>query len=315
MKGINASNLGLFRLLTRLLAHSPRQVSGFFMRLALRLPPLPRAIQVHDAFIVGPASSQLRLRVYQPGLPPAQRPKAPALLWMHGGGYVIGMPEQDDAYLVPFIQEVGLVVVSVDYRLAPEYPFPAPLEDCFSALQWLAAQAEFLNIDPQRIAIGGSSAGAGLAAALAQLSGDRGAVRPAFQLLVYPMLEDRTAAREEIDPQAHRVWNNASNRFGWEAYLNQACGAETVPAGAVPARRLDLTGLPPAWIGIGSQDLFFEEATAYAQRLKQAGVACELVTVQDAFHAFDLFAPKMPAVEDFRRSQVQALKNALIPPA
>ncbi|HQN44824.1 MAG TPA: alpha/beta hydrolase, partial [Anaerolineaceae bacterium] len=265
-------------------------------------------IQIRDIFIDGQDGAQIRLRVYQPGTPPV---KAPALLWMHGGGYVMGMPEQDDIYVLPFVREVGLVVVSVDYRLAPDNPFPVPLEDCYAALQWMTAQAEISSIDPNRIAIGGSSAGAGLAAALAQVAHDRGEINPVLQLLVYPMLDDRTGPRKDIEPKAHVVWNNTSNQFGWESYLGQSCGAETAPAGSVPARRDNLAGLPPAWIGVGTNDLFYDEAAAYAQRLSEAGVPCELVPVPGAFHAFDLFAPKMQAVRDFRQAQVVALKKAL----
>ena len=265
-------------------------------------------IQIRDIFIDGQDGAQIRLRVYQPGTPPV---KAPSLLWMHGGGYIMGMPEQDDIYVLPFVREVGLVVVSVDYRLAPDYPFPTPLEDCYAALQWMTAQAEIPGIDPNRIAVGGSSAGAGLAAALAQLAHDRGEIHPVLQLLVYPMLDDRTGARKDIEPKAHVVWNNISNQFGWESYLGQSCGAETAPAGSVPARRDNLAGLPPAWIGVGTNDLFYDEAAAYAQRLSEAGVPCELVPVPGAFHAFDLFAPKMQAVRDFRQAQVVALKKAL----
>jgi len=265
-------------------------------------------IQIRDIFIDGQDGAQIRLRVYQPGTPPV---KAPALLWMHGGGYVMGMPEQDDIYVLPFVREVGLVVVSVDYRLAPDNPFPVPLEDCYAALQWMTAQAEISSIDPNRIAIGGSSAGAGLAAALAQVAHDRGEINPVLQLLVYPMLDDRTGARKDIEPKAHVVWNNTSNQFGWESYLGQSCGAETAPAGSVPARRDNLAGLPPAWIGVGTNDLFYDEAAAYARRLSEAGVPCELVPVPGAFHAFDLFAPKMQAVRDFRQAQVVALKKAL----
>lgn len=305
---INAKSLWLSRLLARWMAKAPKGAWGLLTRLLLKTPPMPAGIQVKDTCIASQDHAQIRIRIYQPQL---TTPQAPALLWMHGGGYIIGVPEQDDTYVVPFIQEIGIVVVSVDYRLAPGHPFPTPLEDCYAALQWLTAQAGTLGIDPHRIAIGGNSAGAGLAAALAQLAYDRGEVQPIFQLMVYPMLDDRTAVRKDIDPEANFVWNNASNRFGWEAYLNQPCGAETAPAGSVPARRDDLGGLPPAWIGVGTNDLFYDEAAAYARRLTKAGIACELVTVPGAFHAFDLFAPEMQAAKDFRQSQVQALKNAV----
>lgn len=305
---MSAKSLRFLRSLSRLFARAPEWFFELLTRAFFKTPKMPAGIQVKETFIASQDQTQIRIRIYQP---PAAPSKTPALLWMHGGGYIIGAPEQDDSYVVPFVQEIGMVVVSVDYRLAPDHPFPAPLEDCYAALQWLAAQAETLAIDPHRIAIGGESAGAGLAAALAQLAHDRGGIRPVFQLLIYPMLDDRTAAREDIDPQAHFVWNNASNRFGWESYLNQPCAAETVPAGSVPARRADLAGLPPAWIGVGTLDLFYNEDVAYARRLKEAGIPCELVTVPGAFHGFDLSDPEIEVVKDFRESQVRALKNAL----
>jgi len=292
---LSAKNLWLFRLLTRVL---------------LKAPKMPAGILVTNTIIASrDPTKQIHLRIYQPQ---ETSSKAPALLWMHGGGYVIGLPEQDDLYVVPFLQEIGMVVVSVDYRLAPDHPFPAPLEDCYTALQWLAAQAGTLGIDPQRITVGGNSAGAGLAAALAQVAHDRDEIPPAFQLLIYPMLDDRTAARQDIDPQAHIAWNNSNNRLGWESYLDQSCGAETAPAGSVPARRADLSGLPPTWIGVGTNDLFYDEDVAYAQRLKEAGVPCELVIVPGAFHGFDIPVPKVQVVENFRKAQVQALKNAFM---
>jgi len=291
---INAKTLWLLRLLSKLLIWPAK---------------MPAGIRVNNAFITSrDQETKIRVRIYKPQ---AAAPQAPALLWMHGGGYVGGVPEQDDMYVIPFIQEAGVVVVSVDYRLAPDHPFPAPLEDCYTALKWLATQAETLGIDPHRIAIGGDSAGAGLAAALAQLAYDRGEIRPAFQLLVYPMLDDHTATRMDIDPEAHFAWNNNSNRFGWESYLNQPVGAATVPAGSVPARRADLSGLPAAWIGVGTCDLFHDEDVAYAQRLKEADIACELVTVHGAFHGFDLSVPETQVAKNFRKSQVQALKNAM----
>ena len=295
MFSVNAKNLWLFRFLTKILVKRPK---------------MPAGIEVWNTFIdTRDQKQKIRIRIYRPR---TVGPTSPALLWMHGGGYVGGVPEADDTYVLPFLQEAGTVVVSVDYRLAPEHPFPAPLEDCYSALQWLASQAGTLGIDPQRIAVGGESAGAGLAAALAQLALDRREARPAFQLLVYPMLDDHTAARADIDPEAYFVWNNNSNYYGWESYLKQPPGAITVPAGSVPGRRSDLSGLPPAWIGVGSIDLFHEEDVAYAKRLKEAGVPCELVVVPGAFHGFDVLSTRLPVVENFRNSQVRAWKKALM---
>jgi acetyl esterase/lipase len=226
---------------------------------------------------------------------------APALVWIHGGGYVIGTAQQDDRICRGFSSRLGITVASVEYRLAPEHPYPAPLEDCYSVLTWLAGLPA---VDPGRVAIGGASAGGGLAAALALLARDRGQVTPAFQLLVYPMLDDRSA--ETADKPDYRLWNAHANRFGWTAYLGNAD-----PQVAVPARRDDLSGLPPAWIGVGSNDLFHDEDLAYAERLNSAGVPCEVEVVPGVFHGFDLVVPKAQVSQRFFTSQCDALRSGL----
>jgi acetyl esterase/lipase len=226
---------------------------------------------------------------------------APALLWIHGGGYVMGTARQDDRLCRRFSSRLGLTVASVEYRLAPQHPYPAPLEDCYSALTWLS---RLPAVDPDRVAIGGASAGGGLAAALALLARDRGEVSPAFQVLAYPMLDDRSSAAA-ADPN-HRLWSPRSNRFGWSAYLG---GAD--PQVAVPARRDDLGGLPPAWIGVGTHDLFHDEDLAYARRLTDAGVPCHVEVVLGAFHGFDALAPKAQVSQGFFNSQCDSLGAAL----
>lgn len=225
---------------------------------------------------------------------------APALLWLHGGGYVLGHAAQDDKLCRRFSRELGMTVASVDYRLAPEHPYPAPLEDCYAALTWLAGLPA---VDPGRIVIGGASAGGGLAAALALLTRDRGELAPTLQLLVYPMLDDRSSGLP-ANPN-YRLWNPRSNRFGWASYLG---GAD--PQVAVPARHADLSGLPPAWLGVGTLDLFYEEDVAYAQRLQQADVACQVETVPGAFHGFDLLVPKAPVSQAFFGSQCASMSAA-----
>jgi acetyl esterase/lipase len=230
---------------------------------------------------------------------------APALLWIHGGGYVMGAAQQDDGLCRRFCEGLGITVASVEYRLAPEHPYPVPLEDCYAALTWLAGQPA---VDERRLAIGGASAGGGLAAALALLARDRGQITPAFQLLAYPMLDDRSSATA-ASPN-FRLWSTRSNRFGWTAYLG---GAD--PQVAVPGRREDLSGLPPAWVGVGTHDLFHEEDLAYAQRLREAGVPCHVETVPGAFHGFDLVAPKARVSQRFFESQCDGLRTALAPAA
>jgi acetyl esterase/lipase len=225
----------------------------------------------------------------------------PALLWLHGGGYIIGTAQQDDALCRRFTRELGITVAAVDYRLAPEHPYPAPLEDCYAALTWLAGLPA---VDPARVAIGGASAGGGLAAALALLAHDRGEVTPALQLLAYPMLDDRSGSGP--DNPKYRLWSPKSNRFGWKAYLGTAD-----PKVAVPARRDDLGGLPPAWIGVGTNDLFHDEDVDYAGRLTAAGVPCRVEVVNGAFHGFDQMVPKAGVSQSFFASQCASLRTAL----
>lgn len=271
-------------------------------------PKLPPDVDLREVFIARQdAQSKIRLRVYRPN--PSISPM-PALLWLHGGGYVIGKPEMDDQRCAQFVRELGITVVSVAYRRAPQHPFPAALDDAYAALKWMA-QASALDIDPQRIAIGGSSAGGGLAAALAQLAHDRREVTPVFQLLLYPMLDDRTVLRGELDDHNSITWDQKSNRFGWESYLGQACGATHTANYAVPARRNDLRGLPPAWIGVGSLDLFYDENVAYAQRLRASGVMCDLEVVTGAFHGFDAIGASVTVIEDFKKAQLVALLKHL----
>lgn len=274
-------------------------------------PETPEDIRVENVSIPGQADrTKIRLRIYKPKSIAAP---TPALIWMHGGGYVMGKPEQDEGSCTQYVQELGITVVSVDYRCAPKYPFPAGLEDSYVALQWVASHSRHLGVDAKRIAIGGASAGGGLAAALVQLAHDRQEIKSVFQLLVYPMLDDRTVLRTDLDDSSNITWSQKSNRFGWESYLGRECGAEEVPAYSVPARRQDLSGLPPAWIGVGSLDVFHDEDVAYAQRLQACGIACELDVVAGAFHGFDVFDPQIPIVQDFRRAQIAALKKALFP--
>ena len=252
--------------------------------------------------------TKIRLRIYKPAVSPE---RTPVLVWMHGGGYVIGKPEMDDRICSRFVEELGIIAVSVDYRLAPQHPFPTGLEDCYAALKWVKAHAAQLGADEKRIGIGGGSAGGGLAAALAQLAYDRHEVVPIFQLLVYPMLDDRTILRAEIDDRSNITWSQDSNRYGWKSYLGKHFGKEDVPECAVPARRADLSGLPPAWIGVGALDIFCDEDTAYAQRLQGCGIECELKVVPGAFHGFDVFDPAIPLIQEFQQSQIAALKKYL----
>jgi acetyl esterase/lipase len=272
---------------------------------------IPDSIQVEQVDIPSlDPETKIRLRIYKPRL---MVTPAPVLVWIHGGGLISGNVEMDDAWLSDLVQKLGIVAVSVDYRLAPEHPFPIPLNDCYTALNWVHRNGQPFGMDPNRIAVGGGSAGGGLAACLVQLAHDRGEIQPIFQLLVYPMLDDHSAIRIDVPNRELMTWTQASNRFGWESYLRQPCGLDSVPPYSVGARREDFQGFPPAWIGVGSLDLFYEEDEAYAHKLIACGIECKWVVIPGAFHGFDVMNADLPVVQDFRSSQIEALKKYLFP--
>jgi acetyl esterase/lipase len=211
----------------------------------------------------------------------------PCLYSIHGGGYVIGSYAMDDAKFDALCPKLGLVGVSVEYRLAPETPYPGPLEDCYRGLVWTYEHADELGVDRSRIGVGGVSAGGGLAAALALLARDRGEVPLAFQLLDCPMLDDRQVTRSsQLDELP--IWSRESNTYGWRSYLGDLYGADDVPYTAVPARAGDLSGLPPAFVSVGSVDGFLDEDVDYAMRLNHAGIPTELHVYPGACHGYQL---------------------------
>ena len=275
------------------------------------MPPLPApAPQPVERHIPGPPGApEVRLWVVDPA--PLERGK-PLLLHMHGGGFMMTDPN-----LMPRLQEIAMdchcVVVSVDYRLAPETRYPGSLEDNYAALKWAHAHAAELGIDRSRIAVGGESAGGGHAASLAIHARDRNKedVPICFQLLIYPQLDDRTGSSQPAPPAiGHFMWTASENRFAWSSLLGVPSGSSKVPAAAVPARVARVAGLPPAWIGVGSIDLFVEEDMEYARRLVHAGVATELLVVRGAFHGFDLLVPDAEVSQQFSASWKSALRKA-----
>jgi acetyl esterase/lipase len=232
----------------------------------------------------------------------------PAIFWIHGGGLVLGNRAMDEGQADKWAEAYGALIVSVEYRLAPEHPAPAAADDCFAAWKWMIENAEKLKIDKTRVVLGGNSAGGGLAAATTQRIFDDGGQQPILQLLVYPMLDDRTV--NAPNPKKHYVWTTKANRFGWTSYLGCAPGSKQVPKYSVPARREDLRGLPPAWIGVGDQDLFFEEDVTYANRLTAAGVDVVLDTVKGAFHGSEGLFPSAEPSKAFVGFQDAALRKA-----
>jgi len=212
----------------------------------------------------------------------------PCVYSIHGGGYVLGSYEMDDARFDRWCQMFDCVGVSVEYRLAPETPYPGPLEDCYTGLRWTVEHAEELGIDRRRIGISGVSAGGGLAAALALLVRDRGEITLQYQLLECPMIDDRRGTHSsQLDSLL--VWPRESNEFGWQSYLGELYGSDDVPYTAAPARCRDLSGLPPALVSVGGADGFRDEDVEYALRLNQASVPTELHVYPGAPHGVAMF--------------------------
>jgi len=235
----------------------------------------------------------------------------PAILHIHGGGMVSGRAQNMTAFCQTVAAELDCVVVNVDYRLSPETPYPGPVEDNYAALVWLARNAAVLGVDRSRIAVMGESAGGGLAAMVAIVARDRGEVSLCHQTLIYPMLDDRTGSGRPVPPYISAIgWSPEANRFGWTAFLGGPAGGDRVPAGAVLAREVNLSGLPPAFIGVGAIDLFADEDMAYARRLIDAGVPTQVQVTPGAFHAFDFVVPDARVSREFTAAWKSALKAA-----
>ncbi len=234
----------------------------------------------------------------------------PGILHLHGGGYVLRSAADFEPVHRRLVAGLRCVLISVDYRLAPETIFPGALEDCYAALRWTFEHAAELGIDPRRIGVMGESAGGGLAAALALLVRDRGVYQLAFQHLTYPMLDDRTCVRDPNPATGEFIWNRASNHFGWRSLLGREPGGDDVSPYAAAARAADLSDLPPAFVLTGALDLFVDEDIAYASRLVRAGVPTELHVHPGAIHGFDLYTGAgIAARANAERSA--ALKRAL----
>ncbi len=274
----------------------------------MRPVTIPDGVEITEHRVESSGGAEIALRIHRRrGL----SGDAPAVVWLHAGGMVLGDASICDVRCAGLAHELGMVVVSVDYRLAPEHPCPAAIDDADAALSWLHSSASNLGVDAQHIAIAGESAGGCIAAATALRARARGGPPLAFQALIYPMLDDRTGRGDETvdDP---RVWSGTDNEHAWCHYLGDA---DALPPEAVPARVTNLAGLPPTYICVGGLDLFLGESVAYGVALSRAGVSCELHVYPGVVHGADVLLPRSEVSRRWERDLRSAFARALAPRA
>jgi acetyl esterase/lipase len=250
---------------------------------------------------------ELSLRIHRPV--DAEGP-LPCLYWIHGGGMVLGSIEQEDPTCERLVDELDCVVVAVEYRLAPEHPYPTPVDDCYAGLEWVAENADELGVDDSRIAVAGQSAGGGLSAAIALRARDEDGPELCFQFLIYPMLDDRNVTESSEQITDIGIWDRDMNVEAWDAYLGERSGSDELPAYAAPARAGDLSDLPPAFLDVGTHDAFRDENVSYARRLIESGVQTEFHLWPGAYHAFEGFAPESRLAEEAWSTRIGALRRA-----
>jgi acetyl esterase/lipase len=272
------------------------------------VPPRLESPDVETEDRTLPGEPEIGVRIHRPK---GASGSLPCVYSIHGGGYVLGSYNMDDALFNQLCPTLGLIGISVEYRLAPETAYPGPLEDCYRGLKWAYDNAAELGIDRSRIGIRGISAGGGLAAALALLTRDRGEIPLAFQLLDCPMLDDRQRTLSS-QQDGLPVWSRDSNTYGWRSYLGDLYGTDDIPYTAAPARAEDLTGLPPAYVSVGTVDGFLDEDVDYALRLNHAGVPTELHLYPGACHGYQMAVDSEIArqsardAQDWLRRQIRA---------
>ena len=257
------------------------------------LPNLTKGINYEEKYIMRDDGTKLRICVYSPI---ERKENVPGLLWIHGGGYAIGVPEQDFSFIESFVLSSGCVLVAPDYTNSTDAPYPAALNDCYEALLWLKEHGKDYGMRSDQIFVGGNSAGGGLCAAVSLKAKDTGDVNIAFQMPLYPMLDDRMITESSQNNDAP-VWNTKSNEIAWELYLGENFKTDNVSKYAAPARETDYTGLPPTLTYVGTIEPFTDETIEYVENLKKAGVEVQFRTFEGCFHAFDLFSYSTPAKE------------------
>lgn len=279
-------------------------LAGMLKAMTADLPPNENVV-VEDRVVPGaPDAPELAVRLYRPASGGAD---LPGLYFIHGGGMVMGDLDTDHLTAVRLCETVGAVVVSVDYRLAPEHPAPAAIEDCYAGLVWMAAQADELGFDASRLGIYGWSAGGGLAIATALVARDRGGPAIAFLMPIYPMIDDRNETSSSHEVTEVGIWDRDGNVEAWAWYL----GGSAADQYSAPARAEDLSGLPPTFIDVGEMDVFRDEDITFAMRLLQAGVPTELHVSPGAYHASEVFAPTAALSARIWARRIDALQRAL----
>jgi acetyl esterase/lipase len=268
------------------------------------IPPNDRVVS-EDRTIPGPEGADLHVRIYTPA--EATGVVLPGILYIHGGGMILGDLDGEHLRAEALCEAVNAVVVSTDYRKAPEDPYPAQVQDCFAALQWTAAHASELDIDAGRLAVYGGSAGGNLAIATTMMARDNGGPAIHFLMAPYPMLDDRNVTPSSHEVTEVGIWDRAGNIEAWQWFL----GGRTADAYAAPARATDLSGLPPTFIDVGEMDLFRDEDVDFVARLVQAGVPTEFHLYPGAYHASEVFAPDAELSRRIVTTRVEALRRAL----
>ncbi len=254
----------------------------------------------------------IRIVIYRPVKEKKERERAPGVLWIHGGGYMNGFPEMlHFTRGISLVKKFGAVVVAPAYRLVWEAPYPAAVEDCYAALKYMKDHAEELGINSSQIMVGGESAGGGLTAGLCIYARDKGEVNIAFQMPLYPMLDnhDTESSKRNFDP----IWNTYMNHYAWKKYLGKLWNTDKVPPYASPSRLTDCSDLPPAYTFVGDRELFYKETVDYVEKLKESGVDAKVDVYHNWFHAYDAYMPlsrkRKMAVERFEKEFAYAAEN------
>lgn len=266
----------------------------------------PRNMQFEERYIHTEENPNLRVCICKSF---NLQPQAIGLLWVHGGGYALGIPEQDAAFMHRFVEAANCVVVSPDYTLSINAPYPAALNDCYGALLWMKEHAGELGIRDNQLFVGGESAGGGLTAAVTLLARDKGEVNIAYQMPFYPMIDDRMITPSSQNNDAP-IWDSHANKVAWKMYLGNLYGTDAVPSYAAPARADDYKGLPPTYTYVGSIEPFRDETIQYVKRLKAAGVKAELDIYKGCFHAFDIAGANKPVGKKAEARYIQRFKYA-----